>query len=340
MITTADFPQADRLTQVGLVAEAISHGHHTDDEIEQYIQLDSGGRQGRYYRQAAVVLGLISNDKNYSILTVLGQEYSEISTDTARTDFLARCLMDTPVFHHALQYIYNNMPSEVQLKAWFRQYYPGANGTADRRFSTFMNYLRDSKLVVGEKGVYKLAKYSGSITKKPQIPGQTSIGSKKPLTGLTPRSEAPSTHSQGIIQIDVDTQKLERANQIHWRLIDAKSSFLTSIGLTPKEHVQIDLFSENSNDFIFYEMKSVNDQSSNLLAQLRKAVSQLYEYRYIYGQPLARLCIVTNKGIPSKEKWLLDYLAKDRSIAYEWTEDFQNFQSNNDSKILTGCFSS
>lgn len=339
MITTADFPQADRLNQVGLVAEAISKGHHTDDGIEHYIGLDSGGRQGRYYRRAAVVLGLIANDQNFSILTTLGQEYAMLATEAARTDFLARCLVDTPVFHRALQYILTVSPNEMQLKAWFRQFYPGLNGTADRRFSTFMNYLRDARLVDYAMGVYKLSKFSGSVTKQLQIPGKNSIGSKKPLIPSTPPGQPPAATAKGIIQIDVDSQKLERANQTHWKLIDAKSSFLSDRGLVPHEHIQIDLFCENNEDFIFYEMKSINDQGTNLLSQLRKAVSQLYEYRFIYDQPSARLCIVTNQGVTSKDEWLLNYLAKDRAIAYEWTEDFHSFQSRADSRLLTGSFS-
>ena len=47
MVNTSDFPQTDRLEQVGLVAIAIDKGKKADDEIEDYIGLDSAGRQGR-----------------------------------------------------------------------------------------------------------------------------------------------------------------------------------------------------------------------------------------------------------------------------------------------------
>jgi len=336
MVATAEFPQADRLMQVGLVAEAIAKGHFTDDAIEKYIGLDSEGRQGRYYRQAAVVLGLTTNHQNYSALTAAGQEYAAIATEPARLDFLAQRLVDTPVFHRALQYILKSSPNQAQLKAWFRSFYPGAGSTADRRFSTFMNYLRDASLVEIATGCYVLSKYSGSVLKTSG--GDTQASAGIPLLLATPSSAASGKTGGGIIQVDVDLQKLERANAIHWKLVDGKSMFVSALGATPHDNVHIDLFAEKGSDLIFYEMKSVNDESTNLLLQIRKAVSQLYEYRFIYAKPEAKLCIVTNQGISKANQWLLDYLETDRAIAYEWTDDFKHFQSQSRSKAITGKF--
>lgn len=335
MVATADFPQADRLTQVGKVAEAIFQGHHSDDKIEDFIGLDSGGRQGRYYRQAAVVLGLITNHQNYSALTPVGEAYAAIANPALRLDFLAQRLVDTPVFHHALQYILTTSPNEAQLKAWFLKFYPGAASTADRRYSTFVAYLNDAKLVQYAKGAYKLSKYSGSVLKVPEAPAVPSV---KPLLPSTPPVVPPGSNGVGVVKVDIDWQKMERANLLHWKLVDAKSSFLAARGATPYDNVHIDLFAAMKKEFIIYEMKSVNDESTNLLSQVRKAVSQLYEYRFIYARPDARLCIVTNQGVSKENEWLLSYLEKDRSIAYEWTDDFVDFNSNSQSKALTGVF--
>lgn len=336
MVTTAEFPQADRLLQVGLVAEAIAKGNYTDDAIEKYIGLDSDGRQGRYYRQAAVVLGLTTNHQNYSALTAAGQEYAAIAKESARLDFLAQRLVDTPVFHRALHYILKSSPNQAQLRAWFRSFYPGAGSTADRRFSTFMNYLRDASLVDIAVGSYVLSKYSGSVLKTSAGDAQNSAGMA--LLPATLSSSPSGKTTGGIIQVDVDLQKLERANAIHWKLVDGKSMFVSALGTTPRDNVHIDLFAERGSDLIIYEMKSVNDESTNLLSQVRKAVSQLYEYRFIYAKPDATLCIVTNQGISKANQWLLDYLETDRSIAYEWTDDFKSFQSQTRSKIITGKF--
>ncbi|HQU09722.1 MAG TPA: hypothetical protein PLV25_07155, partial [Opitutales bacterium] len=161
MVTTADFPQADRLEQVGEVALAVSKKLHSDDEIEAYIGLDSGARQGRYYRLAAEVLGLITNQQNYAVLTPLGEEFASLNSAAAKMDFLARCLVETPVFHQALHYIHQHNPSDNQLKLWFRTFYPGAQSTADRRFHTFMSYIREAGLLKPSSIGNRLRKYAG-----------------------------------------------------------------------------------------------------------------------------------------------------------------------------------
>jgi len=335
MVTTADFPQADRLEQVGQVAIAIAKGNRADEEIEAFIGLDSAGRQGRYYRLAAEVLGLISNQYNHAILTPLGNEFASLSNRAARMDFLGRCLVETPVFLEALRYIHQHKPTDDQLKKWFCLFYPGAKTTANRRFHTFISYLRDAGLLQSSASKNRLQKYAGSVVKQsaPSTQGLTGRRLKK-----SP-SSPPSTGTQGSIRVDVDAQKRERANQTHWRLVDAKSSFLDGRKFEPFANEHIDLYANDRGDVILYEMKSVAPEGVNLLSQIRKAVSQLYEYRYIYEEPNARLCIVTNHGIAKKDEWLLDYLAKDRAIAYEWTVDYVHFECHHDAASLLGGFS-
>lgn len=331
MVKPVDFPQADRLEQVGKVALAIAQGNHADKEIEAFIGLDSAGRQGRYYRSAAEVLGLIFNQQNYAVLTPLGEEFATLKSASARMDFLARCLVETPVFHEALLYIHQHNPSDNQLKLWFRHFYPGAEVTANRRFHTFTSYLRDAGLLQSSVSKNQLKKYVGNVIKQ-------SLPPTKGLTGRKRKQSPPPSNAQGVIRVDVDAQKRERANQIHWKLIDVKSSFLDARNLEPLANEHIDLFADDQGDIILYEMKSVGSKSGNLLAQVRKAVAQLYEYRYIYKEPNAKLCIVTNHEIAKKDDWLIDYLSKDRLIAYEWTTDFKNFECRARSRKILGDF--
>jgi len=229
MVTTADFPQADRLEQVGKVAIAIAKGNQADAEIEDFIGLDSAGRQGCYYRLAAEVLGLISNQHNHAVLTPLGKEYADLTSNASRMDFLARCLVDTPVFREALRYIHLHKPSDGQLRQWFQSFYPGARSTADRRFHTFISYIRDAGLLKRSANLNQLQKYSGSIVKQTKPPSQGLTGRKLKLSSTT----APTTSSTGVIRVDVVAQKRERANLIHWQLIDGKSSFLADRDLEP-----------------------------------------------------------------------------------------------------------
>jgi hypothetical protein len=331
MVKTGDFLQADRLEQVGQAALAVAQGNHKDTEIEAYLGLSSKGRQGRYYRLAGVVLGLISNKRNHAILTPIGEEFVTLRSATARMDFLARCLVETPVFHSALLYIHQHKPTDEQLERWYRSLYPGAKGTGNRRFNTFISYLRDAGLLQPSVSNNQLKKYVGSVVKQ-------SLPPTRSLTGRKRKQSPPPSDAQGVIRVDVDAQKRERANQIHWKLIDAKSSFLDARNLEPLANEHIDLFADDRGDIILYEMKSVDSENGNLLAQIRKAVAQLYEYRFIYKEPNAKLCIVTNHEIAKKDDWLIDYLSKDRLIAYEWTTDFNNFECNARSRKILGDF--
>lgn len=327
-IKTSDFPQADKLEQVGEVAIAISKGNYTDDDIESYIGLESSGRQGRYYRLAAEILGLVVNEANNAKLTPLGKEYSKLSNTSSRLDFLGRCLIETKVFNEALKYIHKYQPDDKKLKLWFRSLYPGAKSTADRRFTTFLNYIHQANLVEKSKGIFQLEKYTGGVLK---------VNSDVKDLKNNKVSETSPTYNSSNISYNVDTQKIERANKIHWELVVAKSQYLHNLGFQAYENEHIDLYVKDE-EVILYEMKSLNQDSVNFISQTRKAISQLYEYRYIFNLPQANLCIVTNSAIPNKNYWYLKYLTKDRHIAYEWTDDFINFNTDNESKLILGNF--
>ncbi len=333
MPQTADFPQADRLLNVGLVANAVANGHTSDAQIISMVPGLTANRQGRYYRLAAEILGLVTNTNNKASLTSIGDQYVKLAP-LDRIDFLAQRLVDTEVFREGLDYIRVNKPNEMQLKAWFLQYYPGAETTALRRWMTYISYMKDSGLLVTVGGHLALTKFSGSVAAKTVTPAPT-----KSLTGGGKPPGAPPSPGPGVPAIgtyDVDLQKLERANKTHWSLVDGKSRFLLAKGLQPLQTTHIDLFVKDPAQVVIYEMKSVTDSGAHLLSQVRKAVAQLLEYRYVYSEPLARLCIVTNKAPGSTGAWILDYLAGSLGIAYESTSDFKLFSADANSRALLG----
>ena len=328
-LETKDFPQADRLEQVGEVAIAIAKGNRADTDIENFIGLDSEGRQGRYYRHAADVLGLITTSQNHSDLTLLGVEYSSLTTSKAKNEFLIRCVLETAVFQQALAYINRIHPDNSLLKAWFISQYPGASSTAKRRFSTFMNYISyliEYKVIKEAKVEYILTKHTGAAVKQKEIAGN----------GIGKREFKPYSGNRKTITAEIDAQKRDRANIDHWNLITAKSEFLHDRKFSPIENELIDLYVEDKKDVIIYEMKSMTKK--NFRSQLRKAIAQLYEYRYIFSAPKARICMVTNFPISKKQDWAIDYLTKDRGIAYEWTDDFKTFECHTNSKPLLSQF--
>ena len=68
-------------------------------------------------------------------------------------------------------------------------------------------------------------------------------------------------------------------------------------------------------------MKSGGD---SLLDQIRKGLSQLYEYRYRYRAVISdeqiSLCLVLPEN-PSVIPWITEYLCDDREIALCWFEE-------------------
>ena|SRR6218665_1920372 len=333
MVETSDFPQADRILQVGLVAKAVHKKLQTDEDIERFIRLDSGARQGRYYRHAAEILGLISNANNRSILTPLGKEYISLINRSSQLEFLARCIVDSPVFQIALQYIQSNQPDEEQLRAWFMNFYPGEESTARRRFSTFFKYLVDTNLIAQTtQSRLFVTKFHGAIARK----GFRVVDGMRG-TPVDPDEIRQYTRKTINNAYEINQTAIERANQTHWLLVSGKSGFLRERGFSADQNQRIDLFSDGPGGKIIYEMKSIN--GLNLISQTRKAVAQLYEYRYIFSAPAARLCIVTDERLAGEHQWLANYLAKDRCIAYVWTEDFVEFKCSKDSHLILEEFS-
>jgi hypothetical protein len=108
--------------------------------------------------------------------------------------------------------------------------------------------------------------------------------------------------------------RLERANMVHQLLVNTMSSTLFARGFQPLFNALIDLYCDISGQFYIFEMKSVTE--SNEISQIRKAVSQLYEYRFLHGLKDAQLVIVLDRK--PREAWVVDYLIADRSILICW----------------------
>ena len=75
-------------------------------------------------------------------------------------------------------------------------------------------------------------------------------------------------------------------------------------------------------------MKSTTE--TNVHDQVRRGVSQLYEYRYIQQIERAKLVLVVENPLSSDSKWLVDYLINDRGILIAWDGDGRNFDCPKD----------
>lgn len=109
----------------------------------------------------------------------------------------------------------------------------------------------------------------------------------------------------------------EKANREHARILTMLAAKLRANGYSPCENVFIDLYADIEGQAYIFEVKS--NSTRNALSQIRKAVSQLYEYRYRSRKDEAVLCIVMQEK-PSQE-WIEDYLLHDRGILVCWLVD-------------------
>jgi hypothetical protein len=118
--------------------------------------------------------------------------------------------------------------------------------------------------------------------------------------------------------------KRQRRNLAHKELIDKMDQLLRKKGVVPKENPHIDLFAQIPEDGCFiFEMKSGGE---NLLDQIRKGISQLYEYRFRYRETIGEelsLCLVI-PARPSQIPWIEEYLCADRQITVCWFDEGDN----------------
>ncbi len=116
--------------------------------------------------------------------------------------------------------------------------------------------------------------------------------------------------------------KRQRRNLTHKEMIDKMDVWLRQLGALPKENDHIDLYAKIPGDGSFiFEMKSGGD---SFFEQIRKGLSQLYEYRYRYKSVIndehISLCLVLPHS-PDALPWITDYLCNDRQINICWFDD-------------------
>jgi hypothetical protein len=143
--------------------------------------------------------------------------------------------------------------------------------------------------------------------------------------GKTPPPVKPFDRRGEMADPELTRIKRQRRNLAHKELIDKMDLRLRSLGAHPQENEHIDLFAKIPDDGSFiFEMKSGGD---SMLEQIRKGLSQLYEYRFRYrgtiGEGEISLCLVLPES-PASIPWITDYLCKDREINVCWFEEGGN----------------
>lgn len=111
--------------------------------------------------------------------------------------------------------------------------------------------------------------------------------------------------------------KLEQANSEHVRTLAALTNHLRGHGKQVSSSRLIDAFTVLATGPAIFEVKSISE--SNEREQVRHALSQLYEYRYLHQKSDATLWIVFSREPFSR--WIIEYLTRDRDVRVIWFDD-------------------
>ena len=125
--------------------------------------------------------------------------------------------------------------------------------------------------------------------------------------------------ASGYISVLIDDATRERANDAHRMLTNLVARKIRGAGSLPKNNRYVDLSAVIGDDLYLFEMKSTT--TLNVHSQVRRAISQLYEYRYLQQVPAAKLVVVIENPAPPEKKWIVDYVVKDRKLLIAWDGD-------------------
>jgi hypothetical protein len=134
------------------------------------------------------------------------------------------------------------------------------------------------------------------------------------------RARTLAARTRSTTAIVVDEVARERASASHQTLERLLAQAATVRGYAPKFNANIDMFFDTSEGTVLAEIKSCNQ--TNLHSQVRRGVSQLLEYRYVYCAELTApvsllLAIETPPSV--RRQWLIQYL-ESIAIVLAWRE--------------------
>jgi hypothetical protein len=135
------------------------------------------------------------------------------------------------------------------------------------------------------------------------------IDSRKPAKSRIWARSEPSASDQTSTEAIINLVARERANKTHFAIEKALVDRIKHLGYEPRDNTNIDVFFQTESGTVIIEVKSCNE--TNVHAQIRKAVSQILEYRFVYSDDLAHPiypAIAIECAPGPKKSWLLDYL--------------------------------
>lgn len=321
-IPSDDVPQADKLSDVVRTVEAVAAGAKTFDDISQAIgKVD---RQGRYYRRAAEILGLVSNvrGQNQATLTNAGRQFIAANPND-RNKILAGAVVASRLIERVIPFFESKGTrgaSRREVEHFIGMVTERVGPTMiGRRVTSVLSWLETIGMLRQRDGRYQLTGLPESVPiVEYDAPDEPLFPRKHDLAVYEQIAERAKKAS-GYLNVLIDEAARERANDAHRMLTNLVADKIKATGSIPKRNKYIDLSTVWTDQLYFFEMKSTSD--ANAHDQVRRAVSQLYEYRYLQEAPLAKLVVVIENPLPEQKKWLVDYVVKDRGLMIAWDGD-------------------
>lgn len=316
-IPSEDIPQADVLDDVIRTVEAVDRGARSFGEIAR--ALGKVDRQGRYYRRAAEILGFIHNSQNRSVLTARGREFLRKPDDRAR--FLADAVLKSRLIQRVIPFLESKRArgvSRQEMEQFIEEVTePVGQSMIPRRVSTVLSWLERINIIRERNERFQLSTHLpyGIEIVEYEDAGEPLFPKRYTLEEY--RSVARKIHqAQGYINVLINEAARERAEGSHQMLMNLVAAKIRKAGSIPKNNKYVDLSAAIHDELYLFEMKSTTER--NVHMQIRRAISQLYEYRYLQEVPAAKLVVVIENPPPKEKKWIVEYLIKDRNVLIAW----------------------
>jgi hypothetical protein len=318
-IASEDVIQADSPDREMQAIEAVAHGAKSDGDIARAIGgLDA--RQGRYYRRAGEVLGFLRRDaQNESALTPLGREYAA-ATAQGRRDLMLCALLTNPLVQRLIPFLEAKGragATRAELERFLAGVAElGTQSMAHRRASSYIQWMKAFGLANIRQGNLVLQALPSAVPiinftadDEPLFPTRCE------LREYEARAREFRERKQTVTVL-IDQARRERAVNSHQMLTDLVASRLRDANAIPKANRYIDLAAKVSGENFLFEMKSTTD--TNVQSQVRRGLSQLYEYRYLQQIEPAKLVLVIENPLPRPLSWIETYLRTDRNVLLVW----------------------
>lgn len=302
--------------------DAVARGVHDDKTIAAAIGgLDA--RQGRYYRRAAEVLGFMVRDASHrSVVTPGGKEFANADKAMKQALFI-RAVLANPLFQRLLPFLEAKGAAGAnrnQVETFLNDVADlGGPSMAERRVSSYLGWLVKLGIAKSNGKRWTLDHLPAAVPfVRYESDEEPIFPNRYDLKEYQEQAQRVATRQEAIT-FYVDEAKRERANTSHESLIKLMAERLRQRGAMPKMNRYIDLSARLEEDDYLFEMKSTTEENPH--AQIRRGLSQLYEYRYIQNVQKAKLVLVIENPLPKKLGWMENYLIKDRGILLVWDGD-------------------